>query len=297
MRARSPATAARFLALAALALVAGCGGGAAAAPQPVGRAGASLAQAGDVALDYVAAQPYASLLVEVDFVQGVAPDPDALEVLRETLARRLSKPEGVYLVIDSEIPRSFARSRWQQGDLLAIESQFRRNHTGDRANPTQAVLWLVYLPGRLEGEEGGVRALGVAFGASAIAVFPESIERTTPAEAREVVEALVLVHESGHIAGLVNNGLPMVRQHEDPENARHDDGARCVMHHRIETGELWRLLDAPPLEFCHACRLDLYDAGGPPPGLDDGAAAASPLLPAGYDPARVSPLPLGVAKR
>jgi len=265
------------LCLAALAL-AGCGGSAAggssafpsgaAAPARSGGA-ASFARPGDEALAYISADVFPSLLVEVDFVQGVAPDPDALARLRDGLARRLGKPAGVHVVIDSEIPRSYARGRWQAGDLLALESQFRRNSTADRANPYQAVIWIVYVPGRSEADEEGDSALGVAYGASAIAVFPESIERTTAAEARDVVETLTLVHECGHLAGLVNNGIPMVRGHEDGASARHDARASCVMAHCVQGGPVARLLERPPLDFCYACRLDLYAAGGPLPGFDE----------------------------
>lgn len=263
---------ARF-AFTAMLLMAGCSVGAQ-EPHKAERAPAPQAQPGDVALDYISSDTYPSLLVEVDYVKGSEPSPEAVERLREALRRRLDKPGRVEVLPDSEIPFDPQRTRYQVGDLLALEAQYRRNHTGDAGNRGQAVIWVVYLNGESEFDVPGTRALGVAYDASSIAVFRDSIERTAPAEVRDVVEAIVLVHEAGHLFGLVNNGLPMATDHEDPENPRHDASAACVMAHRIDTANVKRLLFDPPLDFDYACRLDLAAAGGLDPGQPDASPVA-----------------------
>lgn len=57
-------------------------------------------------------------------------------------------------------------------------------------------------------------------------VFPEGVDR--------FVEQATIVHELGHSLGLVNNGLPMVRDHEDPEHPAHCANDRCVMYYLNE---------------------------------------------------------------
>lgn len=52
-------------------------------------------------------------------------------------------------------------------------------------------------------------------------VFAEGVDR--------FVEQATIVHEIGHAFGLVNNGLTMVRDHQDEEHGPHCQNDRCVM--------------------------------------------------------------------
>jgi hypothetical protein len=233
------------------------------------------AQPGDTALDYVTAQPYGSMIVEVDYIAGHPPSAEALGKMREIFAQRLSKPLGVEWIVDDEIPESAARSRWQVGDILALESQFRDYQTSGN----QAVMWIGYLNGESEFDEGTTRALGIAYDASSVAIFRDNITRTSHPDVQEIVEAMVLVHEGGHLFGLVNNGLPMVNNHEDGANPRHDVNPECVMHHRIETSDVQKLLTSPAMDFDYECRLDISFAGGPGPGEREGSTVIIPTAP------------------
>jgi hypothetical protein len=223
------------------------------------------AQPGDMALDYVT-DAYPSMLVEVAYISGYAPSPTALAKAQEIYSKRLLKPKGVEIVTLTEIPASQARPRWSVGDILTLEAQYRRNATGDEQNRERAVIWMVYLNGNSEFDQGSTRALGISYDPSSSAIFAESIAETSAPEVREVVEALVLIHEGGHLFGLVNNGLPMVDSHEDPASFRHDSNPNCVMFHQIETQNVLKLSTAPPYDYDYECRLDLFWAGGPDPG-------------------------------
>ncbi len=263
---------------------AGCGGTADESPRPAGPS----AQPGDMTLDYITGETYPSLLVEVDYIRGHAPASEALAKMREIFASRIEKPGGIEFLIDSEIPPERRRDRYEVGDIVTLESQYRRNHTGDAANRNQAVIWMVYLNGASEFDEGGMRALGISYDASSVAIFQQNLEETTVPEVRETVEAMVLVHEGGHLFGLVNNGLPMVNAHEDALHARHDAHSDCIMFHRIETGDVERLASRPPIDFDYQCRLDMYNAGGPHPGPRPPGAEPppAPLPPRGPRPPR-----------
>jgi hypothetical protein len=278
------------LALASQFAAAGCGSAARGTPARVEQT-----QPGDLALDYVTAQNFRSLKVEVDFIEGFGPSLDAIAKIRDLWERRLDKPGGVDVVIDTEIPRTEAKEVWEIGDIVALEGQHRANFTGDRANRGTAVIWVVYLNGKSEFDSGQSRALGVAYEGSSVAVFRENVDRTSSPEVRDNVEALVLAHEGGHLFGLVNNGVPMVNDHEDRAHPRHDVNSACAMYFQIETAntELLRIL--PPLDYDYECRLDMFAAGGlapsdappgepgppappRPPRRDDGEPALVPDL-------------------
>lgn len=221
---------------------------------------------GDLALDYVTDLRYPGLVLEVDYMEGAAPSEDALLRLSRVLERRLRKPQGVFADVAAEpIPAAWSQAIYADEDIWSLETQFRDHFTGDARNQGLAVIWVLYVEGVSEHED----ALGLALGGSQVAIFPDAVDRALlegSPEARESAEVLVLLHEVGHLLGLVNNGLPMVEDHEDPLHPYHDSNPRCVMHYRVELGWLER---APALDFDYACRRDLWAAGGPDPGAPD----------------------------
>ena len=79
----------------------------------------------------------------------------------------------------------------------------------------------------------------------------------------EFVEQSTLVHELGHLAGLVNNGAPTVSDHEDKEHPHHCTNPNCVM--RWENEGLADLLSfliridqgEKPILYCSQCLEDM----------------------------------------
>jgi hypothetical protein len=46
------------------------------------------------------------------------------------------------------------------------------------------------------------------------------------------VEQSTIIHEMAHSMGLVNNGVPMVNNHQDSSNGRHCADTDCVMYYQ-----------------------------------------------------------------
>lgn len=64
-----------------------------------------------------------------------------------------------------------------------------------------------------------------------IAIFKDVIRKSGYSSFDDtVIEQTTLVHEFGHAVGLVNNGLPMVSDHEDTEHINHCTNEDCVMY-------------------------------------------------------------------
>jgi hypothetical protein len=77
-------------------------------------------------------------------------------------------------------------------------------------------------------------------------------------------ELIIWTHEVGHVLGLVNFGLPMVEDHEDPDHEYHDHNEDCVMHWAFERRQAFekigdRFIDDEDvsLGFDEACLADI----------------------------------------
>ena len=103
------------------------------------------------------------------------------------------------------------------------------------ANPSsyEAEFFVLFLKGYFEREGApDYQIIGVSIvGTPVIAIFKDIVLSSSfiPQVAR-FVEQATLVHEFGHVMGLVNNGVPMVSDHLDPEHPRHCTNNRCVMY-------------------------------------------------------------------
>ena len=74
-------------------------------------------------------------------------------------------------------------------------------------------------------------------GTQVIVVFKDIIKATGLATSEVVakyVEQATLVHEMGHALGLVNNGISMIKAHQDTTHGSHCSNPECVMHHSNE---------------------------------------------------------------
>lgn len=211
------------------------------------------------ASDFASGERFTSLRIEIDYVDGVAPHPDATALLRTRAAERLDKPDGIQITSNSF---SGGRATWSISSIKDAQDQVR-DHLPEGSELTLHVLYLdgVYGPNE--------DVLGVQYERTAIAIFKERIQQSSAGVslgfgAREV-ERSVLVHEFGHAIGLVNNGVPMVRQHEhdDPEKRGHSDNDASVMWPAIETtGIFAAFFETPPTNFDSDDIADLRAVGG-----------------------------------
>lgn len=197
-------------------------------------------------------------IIEIDHVSGNAPDAQAMQLLKERMSSLVNK-DSITITVDQTNLQG--QDSWTETELRNLESQTRDHQTGGSTVTTH----VLYVDGELSGRPSVV---GFAHGSRYVVIFKEIIEdstddilvRTTTSQ----FEQSVLVHEFGHVLGLVNNGIDMVNDHEDDDHPGHSDNQDSVMWWQIErTSALDVFGDgATPTRFDADDKRDICNAGG-----------------------------------
>lgn len=191
-----------------------------------------------------------TMVVEVDVQEDLDPDPAALDHLLEVLGSVTDKPDGIVQAGGNRFTSD--RTTWSSGDLRAVAEQHRSNHS----DADTVAMYLLYVRGGSQ-DEG---AIGVAYNASEFAVFPEKWRGTLSQTlgSATAVERAVLVHEAGHLFGLVNLTYDSRFDREDPEHPGHSSERDSVMYWAIESTAIGQVFSGPPPDdFNEADRADL----------------------------------------
>jgi hypothetical protein len=215
--------------------------------------------------DYVSGDQYTKWVIEVDTVAGQSPPAGVLDFVKNRLVAVVDKPDGIEMRVDETLPTR--GGTWTQKDLLDLSDAHKQTGTSGKT----AAIHLLFVDGAYE--EGNV--LGATFSRESssgrvvatgpIVIFSEAIEDgclalcltgTAPAF------RAVVTHEFGHAIGLVDNGIDMVRDHEDDAHPGHSTNSRSVMWWEVETTGIFNLAGGPPTEFDADDRADLCNAGG-----------------------------------
>ncbi len=205
------------------------------------------------------ASPFTHFLIEIDVegdpgMQGIQPAPTAqarANILSE-LRARLQKPGGVELILDPVFPDSPTQT-WTLPAIAQQAGIVRRHYDG----PNCAVIHYLLLGGQYTTPE----VLGLAYTGSSLAVLEDRLAGNLGPFLRAQVESAVMVHEAGHLFGLVDIGTPMVTPHEDVAGG-HDISDACVMFASISTSRVAILQNPPEFRFDPACVADLQAIGG-----------------------------------
>lgn len=213
----------------------------------------------ELPLDYVRSTHAQSLVLELDAAPGLEAREAARDYAADRLGAVIDKPGGVRWVSDGELPAS-DDGVWTFEELRELADTHR-----DLAIEEDAVkIHVLYVDGRYEDAD----VLGVAWANRHLAMFPQRLDEVCDGfligePLCRVAESSVLLHELGHVVGLVDNGIPMVDDHRDEEHGAHDHNDECVMYWAYEgVGVLDVLVDrltgtTAALDFDQACIDDL----------------------------------------
>ncbi len=203
--------------------------------------------------DYLVDKDYDRWVIEVDYVDGHAPSQSALDLLKQRLTPLVHK-DSITITTNGGVA---GRTTWTDESIRAASAKHQDQNTGGKTIVTH----VLYLDGSYS--KGSV--LGVTYGnKELVAMFDATIDRSANLFfSATTIERAVLVHEFGHVLGLVNTGTPMATNHEDSEHSGHSNNRDSVMYWAVETTDITQIFTGGlPTSFDDADKNDICKAGG-----------------------------------
>jgi len=210
---------------------------------------------GASAAELLASDNYTSLTVELQYGPGMQLQEQSVANLQGFLEQRLNKPGGI--TIQSKPVATVGKSVVSVADITSFTDKNRTAYTdGNR------ITIYIYITDA-SFDKGNV--VGVAYRNTSVCLFGKTIQANSGGinqASRVKVESGVLLHEIGHLLGLVNNGTGMITPHEDVDNRAHCTNTNCLMYYTIETTGLMNMLNNNIPQLDANCLNDLKANGG-----------------------------------
>lgn len=196
------------------------------------------------------------LTVEIQYMKGFKPDSVAVANLKSFLMTHLNKPSGIVF---------FQKEIEAVGDTVLSAAQVYRISKKNRAVYTGAkriAIYILYTNGHFQNP----RILAHAFRSTSIVIYGKPVkeyEDVFSFPSQTTIETNLLLHEMGHLLGLVDKGSNMTSMHADSGNKAHCINPDCVMYWAVGIKpEFGPLLPHKIKFFDTACLNDLKANGG-----------------------------------
>jgi hypothetical protein len=169
------------------------------------------------------------MILEIDYESGYKPETSSTDLLKERISEVCSFSKGVTIEFTET---DFADvGTWSADD---VREQGWANKGDDPTNG-KTLRWQLIFPAESNDDDS---VLGVAVDASTIAIFGDSVDGAAGFFNRpsaEDVENSVIVHEAGHLLGLVNLVYTSPADHESSDKPGHSNNEDSVMYWAIES--------------------------------------------------------------
>jgi hypothetical protein len=208
---------------------------------------------GTSAHNILAAAPYSSLSIEIEYMPGYEPDNSSLNGFKNFLNQYLNKPNGINIVA-VPIPAS-GKTTLTLNDIESIEKKSRTVFTGN----SKIAIYILIADANFD--ESTI--LAKSYWNTSICVFGKTVSDNSGGSGqitRSQLLTILLEHEFGHLIGLVNQGSPMQTNHQDVSNGAHCINESCLMHYHIVTSAISPTSPLPTLDA--NCIADLRANGG-----------------------------------
>jgi len=211
---------------------------------------------GESAHELLSDKKFTSLDVEIHYMKGFKPQEETITNLETFLLTYLNKPHGIFIHL-REID-AIENTALMREDLLALEHSNRSLF----AHQQRHAIYVLFT----NGDHINNKILGMAYKNTSAVIFGKAIRENSNLEGkltRMELETAVLLHEMGHLLGLVNKGSEMESGHADTVHETHCANPRCLMYYSTETKKLSLVLlkgNIPELD--EDCIRDLLRNGG-----------------------------------
>ena len=172
---------------------------------------------------------YTELIIEIDFESGYKPETSSTDLLTQRISEVCSFSQG--------ISTEFTETNFADVGTWSADDVREQGWDNKNADPTvgKTLRWQLIFPAESYEDDS---VLGVAVDASTIAIFGESVDGAAGFFNRpsaEEVENSVMVHEVGHLLGLVNLVYTSPVDHEASDKPGHSNNEDSVMYWAIES--------------------------------------------------------------
>lgn len=194
--------------------------------------------------------PAERLVIDLMTEAGLVPSSNTLAEAVDTLQDVTGKPVSL-----TRTTVTGGQEKWTGSELNALADSKAPTPQGGNT----AAIRVLFVRGGLEGNDA---AVGVAVRGDVLAVFADRVdESASPLVSRSRMEHAVLVHELGHLMGLVDLALDTNR--EDPDHPGHSRNSGSVMYWAVESTLVGQALSGPPpTEFDDQDTADLAKMRG-----------------------------------
>ena len=191
---------------------------------------------GQCRYEILRASEYSTIHIEINYVTGNSPDSEALNLLKQ----RIKEVTDKSTVTISQSSFGSTDGSYTLEEILEIESNERTRFKSGNT----FVIHILYLNGEYNDND---QTLGLAYSGTSFVMFKEKIEDAAfLLISSKDIEKSVIVHEFGHLLGLVNNGYQSPHDHEDPQHPHHSNNEESVMYWAIESQDIGNQIDGEP---------------------------------------------------
>lgn len=209
---------------------------------------------------FLSEKTFDKLSIEIQSMSGFEPTAETVTNLKTFLQQRLNKSGGITISMSTAPTQGL--TSYSISDIKSIENAHRIAKTSGKT----LTAYILFLDGDYSANEGNAKVLGVAYGNSSMAIFEKTIRDYSGGVTQppvKTLESTVILHEIGHILGLVNNGTPMQTTHQDATHGRHCTDQNCLMYYAAETSDIIANIAGGTVPSLDAnCLNDLRSNGG-----------------------------------
>jgi hypothetical protein len=203
----------------------------------------------------LSAASYPILNIEIQFAPGMKPQDQSVANLVNFLNTYLNKPSGIN-VVQKQVSSLGAATVTLQ-EVANFQDKNRSVYTIDNSISVYVLF--------ADADYSVTDVAGISYWNTSITIFEKTIQAKTGGAfqaSRTKVESGTLMHEFGHLLGLVNLGTPMVKAHEDAAHVSHCSNTSCLMYYATQTNGLMASTNntIPGLDV--DCMNDLRANGG-----------------------------------
>ncbi|AWI25538.1 membrane metalloprotease [Flavobacterium pallidum] len=218
----------------------------------------NLKSVGSSAHDFLSADKYKALAIEVFYVGNLQPNTQTLQNLKSFMEARLHKPGGI--TITQKQIASPAGTPYTINEIADIESDIRTKYNTEDT----LALFILFVDGNFSSDTTTTLTLGAAYRNTSCVLFEDSIHALSDAPTepnRTDLETIVIEHELCHMLGLVDLGSPMQTNHLDSAHGKHCINQNCLMYYQTESNINAMMNSGMPTLDAN-CMSDLLANGG-----------------------------------